>query len=316
MWSKNFWGRRFERYLIQHTDLTPGNIYRTLSCVKRAFELTGKQWNEFKVRDVFTLKEIMLRQGYKKSYINNVLKALRHWFNWRGRKLKVKLLNPGEPLPRILMEEQVEALLNATLERNDWRAYALFVFMLHTGLRASEVCALKIRDVDFRRRIVYVYNPKNKRDDASVFSEFCAAVLHEWLSKQHPQTTDALFVDAEGNPLTYDALYYIFRKYSAIVGFKVTPHMLRHTLATHLLLNGIDVMFVKEQLRHKSLKSTMRYLFLKNKLELRRMYDAHLPAAFTSSGTHNPNTPFPARAPSQSIISAPELFQTKSPPRL
>ena len=153
--------------------------------------------------------------------------------------------------------------------------------MLHTGLRASEVCALKIRDIDLRRRLVYVYNPKNKRDDASVFSEFCAEVLQIWLDKYHPRTTDALFVDAKGNPITYDALYYIFHRYSDIVGFKVTPHMLRHTLATHLLLNGIDVMFVKEQLRHKSLKSTLRYLFLRNKLALRAVYDAHLPRSFT-----------------------------------
>ncbi len=268
---KNNWKKPFGSYLRVKANLSEGNIHRSLSRINSCSKKINKHPKEIAVADVYRLKEKLILGNYSASYINNVLKTFRHWFRYRGTKVKFKYLPAAEPIPNFLTLEQSRALLKSALNPMD---RAILSVLLYAGLRASELCKLKVKDIDLEQRLITVRKPKNRRDDIAVISDKSAAILSQWL-RIHNGQTEHLFYTANGD-LSYDALHYRFEKYSKRLGFKVHPHMLRHTLGTQLIANGLDVTFVQKQLRHKNIKSTMIYVHL-NKDMLRKAYDEHVP---------------------------------------
>lgn len=163
-------------------------------------------------------------------------------------------------------EQEVRALLDAEVDENNFEALRdrIIIELLYvTGMRRSEIINLKIQDVDFSGKVIKVLGKRNKERRIPLL-ESVAAHLNQYLvlrkDKAAPNTPQILVTD-KGLKMYPNFVYRKIKSYfrSISLKVKVSPHILRHSFATHLLNNGADLISVKELLGHSSLSSTQVY---------------------------------------------------------
>lgn len=169
---------------------------------------------------------------------------------------------PPTHLPSVLSETQVQRLLSSpdlttTIGRRD---RAILELMYATGLRASELVSLRNKDIDLMRGLVTCHG-KGSRQRTIPFGKSAA----HWI-KHHRNTTSSyvnpnlhLFTNC-GKPLTRQLLWTLVNQYGAAAGMSsISPHILRHSFATHLLLNGAEIKYVQALLGHSDISTTSIY---------------------------------------------------------
>jgi integrase/recombinase XerD len=167
---------------------------------------------------------------------------------------------PSDPpkLPAVLAAEEVERLL-AALERPKYRVF--FTTVYAAGLRVLEAARLRTDDIDAARGVIHIREAKGKKERYVMLSPRLLRILRAYWSLERP-TPPWLFESSRGgrhiNPQTArSALKLAAAK--AGLGKKVTPHVLRHSFATHLLDNGTELRVIQVLLGHNTIKSTARY---------------------------------------------------------
>lgn len=226
--------------------------------------------------------------GKAKRTIARRASSLRRYFHWLRRVGAIEvdpsadLSAPrGEArLPRVLREDEVEALLDeppAVVDGDDdavrLRDDAVLELLYGSGLRVSELCALTPPDVDLDRRRVTVWGKGSKQRIVPLgepAAEAIAGWMHRGRSHLEDEHTppDALFLNRRGRRLgPRDVRRLLDRR----AGSPTHPHALRHTFATHLLDNGADLRAVQELLGHADLATTQRYTHV-SKEHLRRVH--------------------------------------------
>ncbi len=171
------------------------------------------------------------------------------------------------PLPRVLSEAEVQALLDAVDTTSDrgLRDRAMLELLYASGLRASELLALAPGDLDPARRFVRVRGKGNKERWVP-FAEHTAHWLERWLEARARLPASAfLFPNARGRPLTRQRLFQIVRDAARRAGLPPpapSPHALRHAFATHLLARGADLRAVQMLLGHAQVTTTEIYTHL------------------------------------------------------
>lgn len=169
-------------------------------------------------------------------------------------------------LPRVLSFEEVERLLAAPEISTD--RGALHVAMLHlmyaSGLRVSELCGLRVADLDLQRGLVAPLGKGGRRRIVPV-GEIALAHATEYLRRVRPRYADpgetALFASPRGGHFTREAFWRVVRRYAVAAGIVPlpSPHKLRHSFATHLLRGGADLRAVQAMLGHADLGTTEIY---------------------------------------------------------
>jgi len=179
----------------------------------------------------------------------------------------MRIPKPCRPIPRVLTQAEVELLLEAprTVPRTliRLRDLALLELLYGTGMRAGEVVALNMGDLDLAERVLRILSGKgqNRRVPyGEMVAEALAAYL-DWMRPRFCMTGEtALFLSLRGERLTAKALGLQLQRYGLALGIPdVTPHALRRAVATHMLENGASVVEIKELLGHADLNSTMIY---------------------------------------------------------
>ncbi len=176
----------------------------------------------------------------------------------------VRLRSARSVLPEVLSKQEVHALLNCIRTP---RMQALAMVMYGSGLRISEAVSLRVEDIDGPRGVIRVMHGKGGVAREAKLSP----ILHQWLrdywARERPPRPH-LFAGRSGNPpdakSVRDALSAAAE--DAAISKHVTPHVLRHSFATHLLEEGTDVRVVSALLGHASLQSTLRYARVTNKV--------------------------------------------------
>ena len=206
-------------------------------------------------------------------------------------------------LPKALSEEETERLLGAVVGTGPavLRDRALLEVLYGTGARVSEVVGLNLGDVadalgDADMPLVRVLG-KGDKERVVPLGRVARLALGEWLSGQgrpllvpkrwrRRSDAEALFLNARGGRLTRVGAFGVVKKYAARVGLeaRVSPHVLRHSCATHMLGRGADVRVVQELLGHASIATTQRYTRVSPE-HLRRAYEGAHPRAGVAAGT-------------------------------
>lgn len=165
----------------------------------------------------------------------------------------------GKLLPKVFSVEEVRRLLRATQNKKHNLVLKLCYGM---GLRASEVTALKVADIDSDRMTVLIEQAKGKRDRIVNLPESILEELRNYYLEYKPKLY--LFEGQYGGEYSYSSLKNVFDKAlkSANIRKKRTLHSLRHSYATHLMDAGTDVRFIQELLGHQSIKTTQKYLHI------------------------------------------------------
>lgn len=194
----------------------------------------------------------------------------------------------GLHLPKVLSVQEVERLLDepnlGTLD--GYRDKTMLELLYATGMRVSELVNVPVKNVDMKMQYVIVMG-KGSKERMLPLGRTALHYLEDYLSVVRPQLLhgkpDAaaeLFVTGWGGPMTRERFYEIIVAYgkSAGISKRVTPHMLRHSFATHLLNNGTDLRIVQELLGHADISTTQIYTHLDVE-RLREVYDKTHPRA-------------------------------------
>lgn len=184
-------------------------------------------------------------------------------------------------IPEVLSYEEMEKLLSAPDLKTfrGVRDKAILEILYACGLRVSEVCSLKIYDVDDSYVRVMGKGRKERLVPIGIHAlEALDAYLHQCRSQTESEKQQTLFVSNRGKPLSRVAIWKMIKNYATQVGItkNISPHTLRHSFATHLLDNGADLRVIQEMLGHASISSTDRYTHV-SKSHLHQSFEAFHP---------------------------------------
>jgi integrase/recombinase XerD len=179
---------------------------------------------------------------------------------------RVDLPKLSRRLPTMLSEEEVESLLAAPRpeERNGLRDAAMLHTLYATGLRASELCALRVEDINFEAGYLLVTGKGGKRRVVPVAHE-TLRLIERYMEAARPRVTSSptgpLFVARRNKGMTRQGLWKMLRRMALKAGIRsrITPHVLRHSFATHLLEHGANLRAVQAMLGHADIATTQIY---------------------------------------------------------
>ncbi|EOI3553948.1 site-specific tyrosine recombinase XerD [Cronobacter dublinensis] len=233
--------------------------------------------------------------GYKATSTARMLSAVRRLFQHLYRE-KIRdddpsalLASPKLPqrLPKDLSEAQVERLLQApTVDQPiELRDKAMLEVLYATGLRVSELVGLTMSDVSLRQGVVRVIGKGNK-ERLVPLGEEAVYWLEHYLTHGRPwllngQSLDVLFPSNRAQQMTRQTFWHRIKHYAQLAGIdseKLSPHVLRHAFATHLLNHGADLRVVQMLLGHSDLSTTQIYTHVATE-RLRQLHQQHHPRA-------------------------------------
>ena len=234
----------------------------------------------------------LLESGVSEKSVNRKISSLRSFYNYLKRKQAItinpmqKVIGPKVPkrLPKYVDKAKINSILDdqllSTPSYADSREMIIINLLYHTGMRRAELLSLTIRSFDMPKAIVKVLGKGNKERIVPL-NDTIVRELENYLalrSEKFPEAGDVLILTDKGKPaypkLIYNIVRRVLKKYNATE--KASPHVLRHTFATHLTANGADLNAVKELLGHASLAATQVYTH--NSIErLKEVYDKSHP---------------------------------------
>ncbi|MCB4359539.1 site-specific tyrosine recombinase XerD [Quatrionicoccus australiensis] len=221
------------------------------------------------------------------------LSTLRRFFRWqlgRGRIFvdpTLQLANPARPsrLPKVMSEKQVDHLLAAPdLDTPlGLRDRAMLETLYATGLRVSELVNLKTNEVGFNEGVIRVLG-KGSKERLVPLGEVAIDWLQRYLAEVRQdilkgQQSEALFVTGRGGAMTRQAFWQLIKRYALQAGIdpaKLSPHVLRHAFATHLLNHGADLRVVQLLLGHADITTTQIYTHVARE-RLKSLHTLHHP---------------------------------------
>lgn len=192
----------------------------------------------------------------------------------------------GSKLPKLMSIEEIEKLLDepnlGTLE--GYRDKTMLEVLYATGMRVSELLSVQVESVNLNMQYIIAFG-KGSKERIIPLGHIAVKYLENYLQNVRPQLVSdesnrTLFVNLWGAPMTRQRFWEIIKAYGKSAGItkNITPHMIRHSFATHLLDNGTDLRVVQELLGHSDISTTQIYTHLTNK-RLRAVYDKAHPRA-------------------------------------
>jgi integrase/recombinase XerD len=284
-------GLQAERGLSPHTVAAyRHDLHQFLAFLKGA----GRTLHRARPDDVVDYVERLRHQGLKPASLARRLSAVRGFVRYLVRDGRLArdptehLERPraGRPLPRTLSRRDAAALVESpdVTGARGVRDRALLELLYATGMRASECLGLRLEDVNHTAGYV-ICTGKGRKQRLVPLGAEAVNWLRRYLTEVRPRLArrrDAgrLFLNPRGGALSRQSLWSIVRRAGAAAGVRrrVSPHVLRHSFASHLLENGADLRSVQTMLGHADISTTQIYTHLPS-AALRRMYDAFHPRA-------------------------------------
>ena len=170
--------------------------------------------------------------------------------------------NKEHKLPKVLSKNEVKKILNSC---KNIKHHCILMLIYSAGLRRSELLDLKIFDINSERMLININGAKGKKDRISLLSENTLRILREYYKEYKPK--EYLFEGAKGGKYSPTSVAKVLKNAANKAGIKktITPHMLRHSFATHLLEQGTDLRYIQELLGHSSSKTTEIYTHVSKK---------------------------------------------------
>jgi site-specific recombinase XerD len=179
-------------------------------------------------------------------------------YDLEDRAIRLPGLKNNRKLPVVFSQQELRRLFKAP-QRLKQRVLLCLIYS--AGLRVSEVCKLKINDLDFDRKQIHIRQSKNNKSRYVVLSNYLSLGLKQYISGSKPK--EYLFNGREkGTALGHSAVQQSFRlaMQKSAIAKQACVHTLRHSFATHLLEQGVDIVSIKNQLGHAHIQTTMMYL--------------------------------------------------------
>lgn len=267
--------QEFLRYLAAERQLAPRTVeaygydlqrFRTAREAGREKALRLRDVTDYDLKDYLaTLKEDC---DLKPTTMGRVVSSLRAFFSYakeRGLMAgdpSLRLRSPKKPrkLPVYLLPDEARRLVHATdpADEHAVRDRTILLLFLMTGIRLSELVGIDVGDLDFERGTIKVLG-KGRKERLVPMNSAVQGALRAWL-REHPGQ-GPLFRDGEGNRLRTHQVQYLAKRAVRAAGLdpRVSPHKLRHTFATTLYGQDVDLRDIQDLLGHASIASTSVY---------------------------------------------------------
>jgi site-specific recombinase XerD len=267
-WLKEHLERMDEEMVLRGFAQETRRVY--LAHVRRFYQDTSHQRSpvDGQVEPRTGAKEVrdwllhLIREGHSREYSNQARSAL-NFFHLRvlGSPIQpadVPRSKTKKKLPVVLSRTEVKRFLNA-LQHPKYRAIAFVLYS--AGLRVSEVARLKVEDMDSERGRIHVRNGKGGKDRYVMLSPVALAVLREYVRVEWPRTWLFPAGHRRDRHITSRTIQEQVKKAAKRAGIrkKVTPHVLRHSFATHLLEAGTGLRYIQDLLGHADIRTTTIY---------------------------------------------------------
>lgn len=265
---------RYEKRFSQHT----------VKAYQRDLEIFFEfQNNLFQTTDVKEINHSMIRSWIvslmenklSPRSVNRKISSLKTYFKFLLRNgtiatdplLKVQSPKTSKRLPVFIDQEKMEVLCESPLENNDFediRNKTMLEFFYATGMRLSELVNISIQDIDFSSNTVKVLGKRNKERIIPLTNSISKTLKYYTkikLEQKFSFSSPFLFVTKEGKKIYHKLVYRVITQLLGTVTTleRKSPHILRHTFATHMLNNGADINSIKEILGHANLSATQVY---------------------------------------------------------
>ncbi|PSL40534.1 integrase/recombinase XerC/integrase/recombinase XerD, partial [Salsuginibacillus halophilus] len=195
---------------------------------------------------------------YEPATIHQKIASLRLFFDYgveeqmveKNPIYAIELPKLKDRVPEYLTREQLMQL--RMLTNRSRRERAIIEMFYATGVRLSELIAMKQTDIDWEGRHILIRKGKGKKERLVLFTPECEQQVKDYL-KERADEQPYLFLNSKGRPLQSRTLRLMFEGYSKQLGFKVTPHTMRHTFAAHLAEKGMPLVHIQDLLGHDTI---------------------------------------------------------------
>lgn len=281
---------RVERGLAENTIVSYGSDLRLFF----SFLKTDSIYDSKSVTSTHVSKfcELRTKDSISAKSLHRSLSAMRRFFWFLRKEGKVVVSPVGEislpkvekKLPKVAGTEDIDRMLSMpkTSSSRGLRDAAIISLLYASGLRVSELIALKLTDFDFLRGYLKTLG-KGKKERVVPLNERAQGIIANYLESSRPlllnnKISDVFFIRKDGRSLSRQAVWKIIKKYAALSGMKgdFSPHQLRHSFATHLLEGGINLRALQLMLGHSDLATTEIYMHV-DKKRLMILYDQYHP---------------------------------------
>ena len=250
---------------MQLRGFSPKTQYRylmNLKLLETHFGRSAQQMGQDELRDF--LHYLIREKQVSSSYVNGVYSALKFFFTTTlGRTWdmsKIPRVKKAKKLPVALSKEEIKRILAVT---TNIKFQVMFMLAYSAGLRVSEIARLKIADIDSENMQIFVRQGKGNIDRYSILSDICLETLRRYWREYRP--AGWLFPGKiPGEPIRTRAIQDAFLKMRRKAGLnpKASIHSLRHSFATHLLEEGVNIVYIQQLLGHARISTTTIYLHL------------------------------------------------------
>lgn len=286
---------QFEDYLstVKHSSRNTVSAYiRDLTKLEVFMEEQGKHsFHEVSATNLTTYVLYLERNGLSSATISRSIASIRAFYMYLLRQGQI-MQDPSEQLkppkvekriPETLTVEEVNLLLEQPSgdSPKELRDKAMLELLYATGIRVSELIALKVRDVNLNMCYICCHDAEKER--VIPFETAARDALVAYMDKARDSMcgdNEYLFSNCQGTAMTRQGFWKIIKHYAAMAGINkdITPHMIRHSFASHLVNNGADLKAVQEMLGHSDISTTQIYV-KKNAVRLKEVYDQAHPRA-------------------------------------
>jgi integrase/recombinase XerD len=262
--------------------------------IDRIADVTTETISQFN-RHIRNHKDRKTGKPYNISTITGKLQPVKYFFSWLTKNMVI-LYDPAKDieippmkkgLPRtILSEEEIAKFIELpdTETAIGYRDRTIFELFYATGMRNTELKTLKIQDIDLEARTIHIKEGKGNKERLIPLIRLSFEYLKEYLEKVRSQflkdkeNHDFVFLNLAGHSFNRQGICELFEKYrkTSSIAKPVSSHIFRHSIATHLLENGMDIRYIQELLGHGSLQTTQLYSKVTLK-GLRKHYNKHHP---------------------------------------
>lgn len=235
-----------------------------ISCLKKYFLFLKK---DFKKLNTNLIRKFLLAEqakNYSPQTINLYLNSIKFFYREiikAPEKIDIKFSKTSKKLPIVLSRQEIKKIINLI---QNLKHKLLISLSYGAGLRVSEIVDLKVCDININELTIHLKQTKGKRDRITIFPEKLKIKLQNLIVNKNQNAY--LFESERGGKLTTRTIQKIFAKFlkKANIKKQATFHSLRHSFATHLLENGVDVRYVQELLGHQNIRTTQIYTKVTN----------------------------------------------------
>lgn len=245
-------------------NYSPKTIKSYVACVTEYLKFKD---NDFNGVDVDCIKRYLLskiNEGKSSQTTNQNLQAI-NFFCWNvlkyRSKIDIKFAKTPSRLPVVLSREDIQSVLKNI---NNEKHHLIISLAYAGGLRVSEITHLKVKDINTDELIIHVKRAKGGKDRITVFPEKLKDKVEKFIGGKN--SNDFVFASERGGKLTERTAQKVFTQALKKSGMQkeATFHSLRHSFATHLLENGVEVRYVQELLGHANIRTTQIYTKVTN----------------------------------------------------